>query len=251
MPDENHNLNCVYAAEIVSYLYDEIGKSEKAVFETHLAKCRDCADELADFSFARFAVKDWRDTEFTRLKTPLIEIPFETKPSKETVSADSISMLANLRRIFSRPTAWATSGAALAIFAGLFLTATTFFQPDLIAEKGNINPDNDSVLSSVKTESKPQPEPSIVPETVNSVIKLSNLSPKNDAPEKREIARQDHAPENQKNSVVKVSVNSPKNDAPRENSENIAVTGLKNTNKSAPKNSARVNRPVPTLNSFD
>jgi hypothetical protein len=251
MSDKNHNLNCPRAAELVSYLYDEIGKSEKAVFEKHLAKCRNCADELADFSFARFSVKDWRDAEFAHLKTPVIEIPFETKPLRETVSADSVSLLDNLRRIFSPSTIWTTSAAALAVFIGLFLTATNFFQPDLTAEKKNVNFEGGSVLSSAKPETQPKVAPLIEPEIVNSVVQSSDSSKKRNLTENLEIVQQNRPPENRKKSVVKASAHSPKIKNGRESGENIAASDVKKTNNQAQQIPVRINRPIPILNSFD
>lgn len=251
MSDKNHNLNCAHRAEIVSYLYNEIGKSEKAVFESHLANCRNCADELADFSFARFAVGDWRDAEFAHLKTPAVEIPFETREARETVSADSGALLADWRRIFSLSPVWTTNAAALAVIVGLILTATNLFQPDMIAEKETVNSADKQVLSAVKSEAQPLPALSAEAETANTIVKSSALPNKNDVSEKREIVRQNRVPENRKNSVVKASVNSLKIKNTSESSENIAASGLKNSSNPAPQRRMRTGRPVPTLNSFE
>lgn len=250
MSDKHHNLNCAHAAELVSYLYDEIGKTEKAVFESHLANCLNCADELADFSFARHAVKDWRDAEFTHLKTPVFEIPFETHRSTRTLPADTGSLLDNLRRIFSLRPVWATSAAALAIIIGLFLT-TNFFQPDFTVEKEKVNSDDNTVLSTVKSDAQSQFSPFINPESTNSFALSEKPANKSFAAEKREIVRQNRAAEKQKNSVLKASVNTPKIKDVRESGENIAASDLKNSSNPTRKNLTRANRPVPTLNSFE
>lgn len=251
MSEKNCNTNCPHAAEIVSYLYNEIGAGEKAIFESHLATCRDCAAELADFSLARFAVKDWRDAEFARLETPPIEIPFETSPSKKADSAVSDSFLARLRRFFSPRPMWATGAAALAIVLGVVLTATTLLRSDFIVENKPVVSADNSALPPAKTVPPPQPAASAAPEIVNSTV-VSPPSPnKKTAPENREIVRRDETPNSQKNSTVRDSADSPKTVNGREGGENIAASSLRQSSDSAPKTRARTNRPVPTLNSFD
>lgn len=250
MSEKNPNHDCAHAAEIVSYLYEEIGEREKAGFETHLANCRNCADELADFSFARFAVKDWREAQFDHLETPAFEIPFETKQSAETVLTNSESLLERLRRIFSLTPIWATSAASLAIIVGLVLTITNLFQPDLVADKNTVYPVNNSVSPSVKTLKEAQTAPSIEPKTAVSVTQ-SPLQIKNNEPEKRVIVSQNRAPQNRRGSVEMTAGKSSKIKETRETSENIASSGSKNPSSSMRRNSAQAVRLAPTLNGFD
>ena len=91
MSNNKHISKCIYSADIVEYLYDEIGKREKSAFETHLSGCSNCTDELAAVSFARFSVQEWRDAEFANLKTPVIDIPFDRQMEKVMASTVSVS----------------------------------------------------------------------------------------------------------------------------------------------------------------
>jgi hypothetical protein len=249
MSDKNYNSNCRFAAEIVSYLYDEIETREKAVFETHLKGCLSCADELADFSFARFAVKDWRDEEFSHLKTPSFEIPFDVKQTKESAATNSDSLFGNLRRIFSLHPVWATGAATLIIMIGLAFSATNLFQPDFTAKNDDINSVNVSVSPAKNRVEKTVPVIPVESETAYS-SEMITTSIKNDAPEKPKTTQKARAMEIRKNSVVKVSNREQKNINAGKNVENIAASEVRNFNKST-KGATPVNRQIPTLNNFD
>lgn len=67
---------------MVSYLYNEIGKFDRAKFELHLSDCQACTDEFAELSNARFSVYEWQKLEFAQLETPEIRIPY-TLPTSE------------------------------------------------------------------------------------------------------------------------------------------------------------------------
>ena len=248
MFDKNHKYKCDRAVEIVSYLYGEISEREKAVCEAHLADCRICADELADFSFARFAVEEWRDAEFAHLPTPAFEIPFETKSSNISVSLNSLSMLDGLRRFFSFPSVWATSAAALAITVGLVLAATNLFQPVLITEKGIGNAAKVSTSPSIEIAEQPQSKYSDKPNIADSSAQTAAL--KNNAFEKRETTRQNLTTNIQKESHAAVSAKSTKIGKARHAAANTE-SGVKNFTKSDRKNAPAINRPAPTLSSFD
>ena len=77
MSNNNHISDCSFSAEIPAYLYGEIGNRGKSEFETHLSDCSNCIDELADLSFARFSVQEWREAEFAHLETPVMKSPYE------------------------------------------------------------------------------------------------------------------------------------------------------------------------------
>ena len=117
MINNNHkNSGCGFAGELVSYVYGEIGGAQKSTFESHLAGCSICADELAAFAGVHFAINDWKTQEFAHLETPLIEIP---SAKNEPAAAESKgSWLAGLRDLFSNaPRAWSLAAASLAILA--------------------------------------------------------------------------------------------------------------------------------------
>jgi hypothetical protein len=239
MSDKKYNSNCRFAAEIVSYLYDEIETPEKAVFETHLKDCRSCADELADFSFARFAVRDWRDQDFSHLKTPLFENPFDVKQTSKSGSVNSDSLFDNLRRIFSPRSVWAAgAAAALIIMIGLAFAATNLFQPDFTAKKNDVNSVSVSVSSNENRAEQTVPKIPVESETAKSFDPVTPTI-KQDAKEIR------------KNSAVKVSDRKSKNRSASKTVENIAASDVKNFNKPTANDAPMVNRPIPTLNSFD
>jgi len=85
--DNQKNASCRFADEIVSYLYDEIGKQEKLDFQSHLADCASCAEEIDGFSLVRSSVQQWRAEDFAGLPTPVFEIP-----SAKTLERDSSSL---------------------------------------------------------------------------------------------------------------------------------------------------------------
>ncbi len=78
--ENNHqNASCRFAEQTVSYLYDEIGASEKSALESHLPFCTSCTDELAGFFAVRTSIREWRAEDFANLSTPVFEIPSPEK----------------------------------------------------------------------------------------------------------------------------------------------------------------------------
>ena len=136
MQNYNYNRNCEFSDDIVSYLYGENNSAEKSVFESHLAKCSNCADELAAFSEVHSAVENWRVTEFDGLSTPQIIVPYHESAVRrgfvQTVEPISVG---GWRRIFDFGFAWKTAAAmaVLAIFGAVFLFALKFNQPAQVA----------------------------------------------------------------------------------------------------------------------
>jgi hypothetical protein len=121
MLDNNNqnNSTCAFAEQMVSYLYGEANVKEKAVFETHLNSCADCAEEFAGFGVVRSSVIEWRNEEFLSLETPSIEIPYEKQQDFYNAEAKlkvSTDWIAALRRIFSVSPAL-TASASFAIIA--------------------------------------------------------------------------------------------------------------------------------------
>lgn len=150
MIKNNHNSACAFAEDLVSYLYGEIGEQEKANFETHLHACRTCAEELSAFGVVRSTILEWRQNDFSPLKTPSFELPAKV----ETVSS-SRSWLVGLREIFSLRPAFATVATAFAVMligAGLFYVGTNLLREN--------NPDEISSVNEkmVVKDSEPKPK---------------------------------------------------------------------------------------------
>ncbi|HEX8735312.1 MAG TPA: zf-HC2 domain-containing protein [Pyrinomonadaceae bacterium] len=148
MNSNNHNSSCNFSDLLVSYLYGEIGEKEKSRFESHVSNCSACSDEISAFGGVRASVRNWRETEFYKLPTPVIALPSE--PEKATIlttetNAASRTWLAGLRELFSLSPAWTGAGvacAALAICAGLFYVAVSSLQSerrDVVAEANKNN----------------------------------------------------------------------------------------------------------------
>jgi hypothetical protein len=149
MNNNHQNPNCSFAEELVSYLYEEIGASEKVAFEHHLASCSNCSTEVAEFTNISFSIGAWRDTEFSQMKTPVIEIPYETPQTSLEKESVSGSWLPRLRQLFSLSPAWTTASAAMAalvLCVGLVFVVSKFSDnTDLLAVR-NVNT-NKSVIS--------------------------------------------------------------------------------------------------------
>lgn len=195
MLNNNNNSSCMFAEEIVSYLYNETTVKEKLAFEAHLKNCLMCADEFAGFGFVRSSLTEWRNDEVFALEMPRLENP-AIKSSAPVVSTTSGSWLDNLRELL----AWfpARKTAAVAFAAVIIVVLTMFFinstNNNEIASNTDQNPAKDSMLKSdkakeevsAKSETAPQnpdneKEKSKVTETVSK-----DSAPKN-SPQKRKL----------------------------------------------------------------
>jgi anti-sigma factor RsiW len=56
--------------ELVSYLYNEAGETDRLRLEAHLAGCRLCTDDFAHLSESHYSVYEWRRSEFANIETP-------------------------------------------------------------------------------------------------------------------------------------------------------------------------------------
>lgn len=113
----NGNKNtCQFANEIVSYIYDEITVSERARFETHLAFCHECTNELAGVSNARLSLFEWHRDEFADLPTPEIVIPY---PVRYKVQEESVGFSTGIRGFMSFVSFPASVAAGLIVCVGL------------------------------------------------------------------------------------------------------------------------------------
>lgn len=131
--------NCSQIEEIVSYVYDELQSAEKLEFEKHLSNCSICENELEAFGSVVSSVKEWRNMEFSGLKTPEIEIPYETS-SKPALVASSVeeseSWMENLRGFFAGFGMKTVAGfASLVVVLGLgWFLVSSLTGEDRIAE---------------------------------------------------------------------------------------------------------------------
>ncbi|MCD9187354.1 MAG: hypothetical protein LUM44_13040 [Pyrinomonadaceae bacterium] len=249
MNNNNHqNSNCAFAADIVSYIYGEIGEKEKSAFESHLSNCETCPEELADFMDIRFSVNDWKQTEFTPLSTPVIEIPYEKEQVRE-IAADSGSWWSNLRQIFTLSPAWMTATtavAALVICAGLFFAFYKYSSSVEVAEVGN-KPQNKPTVSPTSEISSSENDEKIAVsvENSNSSDKIAE-PPKVVNPSPKIINESGYEP-----SVVKVAERKLK--TVTQNPVNRTTNNTVNNSNKQPirKNSPAKNQPLPKLNNFD
>jgi hypothetical protein len=106
----NYNSPCSFAEEIIEYIYDEMNGEMKASFETHLAKCNSCADELAGFGIVRSQVSNWKLSEFSPLATPVTQLPVEQTEGTQIKRR----WFDNLRDLVMLSPAWKTQTAAFA-----------------------------------------------------------------------------------------------------------------------------------------
>lgn len=247
MPDKNYHSDCGFKGEMISYLYDEIGKREKAIFETHLTNCATCADELAEFSFARFAVEDWRDAEFKNLATPVFAIPPAEKSSSEAVMIKSDSKLTEWFRALTTAPVWATSAAALVVVASLMIAANNIYQPYSIAENKQSIKVSPSAPQTVET-----PVIASNEAATDRIFAQTETAPinKNNKFAGKESVRRNGSTENGKNSFGKVAVYSPTIKNGRPNNENLTAASV-NSNKRARRSSPAASRQIPTLSSFE
>lgn len=110
--------NCEFTNEIVAYIYNEIGASERARFENHLSGCHECTNEFAGISNARLSVHEWRREEFADLSTPEIVIPYPAKRDADEAPI-SAGWFGGLRGLLSFANFPAAVAAGLVVCIGL------------------------------------------------------------------------------------------------------------------------------------
>jgi len=76
---------CFSEEELVSYLYGEIGETDRVKLDSHLANCPLCTDEFAGFSESRFSVYEWKRSAFAGLATPEISGPWQDAFAQDAV----------------------------------------------------------------------------------------------------------------------------------------------------------------------
>jgi hypothetical protein len=138
--ETNYNSPCSFAEEIVEYIYDEMNGEAKAKFETHLAKCNSCADELTGFGVVRSQVSDWKLKEFSSLANPMIELPIVQPVANTRVLRRWFEDLRNLVMLspaFGSSAAFAVLAICLGI--GYFaVSSNKQIDNDLVASKAPV-----------------------------------------------------------------------------------------------------------------
>jgi hypothetical protein len=185
----NYNSPCSFAEEIVEYIYDEMNGESKAEFETHLAKCNSCADELTGFGIVRSQVSDWKLKEFSSLTNPRVELPIVQTVENTRVTR---RWFENLRDLVMLSPAFGSSAAfailAICLGIGYFTVGSNKqIDNDLVASKTpvvnqtppvklsptlNIEPLKTQVESA---DSKPKIVP---PKPIVEVVKATSSTPK-------------------------------------------------------------------------
>lgn len=116
--------NCERAAEIVSYIYDEIGERARRDFAQHLKACAPCRAELAAFGEVRGAVRDWHAELLSH--APALALPAmlpeyarngRAAHTPAAVVAPQRSALAALREFFTLTPVWLRAGMVAASLA--------------------------------------------------------------------------------------------------------------------------------------
>ena len=121
--NNNNHKNCDFGEDAAAYLYGELEKQAKLNFETHLAKCDSCAEEIADFTALRSGIADWKMKSFDVLATPVIEIPYQKSAPSVEIRTEKISWFDSLKNALTFSPAMATIAAAvvLAVFGISYL----------------------------------------------------------------------------------------------------------------------------------
>lgn len=121
--NNNNHKNCGFGEDAAAYLYNELEKGANVNFETHLAKCDSCADEIAEFTVLRSGIVDWKMKSFDVLTTPVIEVPYEKPAPSVEIRTEKISWFDSLKNALTFSPAFATITAVmiLALFGISYL----------------------------------------------------------------------------------------------------------------------------------
>jgi len=121
-------IECPFADEILSYIYDEIDAAERTKFEDHLVGCYVCTDDFAAVSEARFSTFEWRREEFAHLPTPEIVIPYAA--GSREAERSRLGFLEGIQTFLSHFTSPAAAVAAsIIILLGIGLAMLRYVGP--------------------------------------------------------------------------------------------------------------------------
>ena len=213
--NNNDHKHCGFAEDAAAYLYDEIENVRKVNFETHLAKCDSCAEELACFAMLRKGIADWKSNSFDVLAIPVIEIPYEQIIETKT---ETVSWFDSLKNLLTFSPAMATVAAAvvLALFAGFGF---------MIFNSNTVEVASNQI-------EKPETAPPLI-ENKNSELPADAAETRTDLPEVKTENNNESAPEITKKKVrekphpVKIASETPnkiKKVEPKRKSDNLKQT---------------------------
>jgi hypothetical protein len=204
MNETKNNNNCERAGELVAYFYGEASRDERASFDTHLATCGACRDELDAFAGVREAVGHWRAEILDIAHAPSFnetvaaaqtqarngqEQAASVSPRSAFISPRAVSdaprasfntpraALAALREFFALSPVWMRAGTVAAALAVCALAA-------LAVVNAEVRWDNGGVAFSTRLRSETKTTPGQVDAPVAKVypqVEVDNLVAERDA----------------------------------------------------------------------
>ncbi|MGI9107147.1 MAG: hypothetical protein ACR2G4_12970 [Pyrinomonadaceae bacterium] len=132
----NTKLNdCGRSGELVAYFYGEANLAECESFNTHLAQCGACRDELKGFTQVREAVGEWRaeilhTAPALSFVNPAAPPPVQHEAASRAVPRRSSALVA-LRDFFSLSPVWLRAGAMAATLVVCALAALAVVNAEL------------------------------------------------------------------------------------------------------------------------
>ncbi|NNE65773.1 MAG: hypothetical protein HKN33_04340 [Pyrinomonadaceae bacterium] len=118
---------CDYAENVVDYVYKELEGADLEAFESHLANCGSCPDEITTFVSITDSLGEWR-------KSVLATAPTLENPAAVAAGATHVTLGEQIRAFFSSSFMWQSASAFAALLLVAFL-AFMFFAPQ--AEDNN------------------------------------------------------------------------------------------------------------------
>lgn len=105
MKDEVDTLSCRREADLIGFLYNEMGDTEKSDFQRHLRGCAECSDQFAAFTDVRAGITTWRNETILQTAPQINAAQFATEQKP--------SALAALREFFSLSPVWLKGAVAV------------------------------------------------------------------------------------------------------------------------------------------
>lgn len=227
---------CEFAPEIIDFLYGEMNGERKNAFNMHLRSCTDCADEVADFSDLRFSIQDWK-TEFNKIETPEIVIPYETTAIVKVVETEKASWFDGLRNYL---TLSPILSGAMAVLILALLVGLGYF---VLTEKGN-NQSVDIATANDNTRIKNKPV-----ETPRKVVETLKETADNNVKEAKDkdslVDKTDQGDVGFKNPVP---VKTDSKSAPKQKSQSVKTVERKNQTADSSVKSSTDKKVVPSKN---
>ncbi|MEO7660126.1 MAG: hypothetical protein ABIV48_10975 [Pyrinomonadaceae bacterium] len=223
MLQNKNNLDCGFADEIVSYIYDELTSQERGKFESHLTSCAVCTDEFATISNARFSVFEWQKEEFSKLSTPEFVIPYESSDETAVQGAAS-GFWAGIRDLWAVSNWPLTAVAGIVVMIGLGFIAITVLNRGGNEISANITVETpDTAVTPAPFTRKAvetQPEPQ-VPESRNDF--RAESSPGTSLPDESQTSKSITVRKPKPDRQVTAGTLRPKNQSPAEQSTKTPV----------------------------